>query len=308
MDFKHKSVLLKETIEALNIKPDGIYIDGTAGAGGHSLEIAKRLKTGKLISIDRDPDAIIAAKDRLKDYKCVTVVKSDFSKMNEVINDFSIDAVDGILLDLGVSSYQLDKVERGFSYHNEAFLDMRMSKSGVSAYDLVNTLDKNELAKIIYNYGEEKYARSIASAIEKERKITPIKTTTQLVEIIKKSVPSSERFKNKHPARKTFQAIRIAVNDELGQLNEGLENAFSILKPQGRLAVITFHSIEDRIVKKKMADWCVKCTCPPDFPICVCNRKQQAELLFKKPLVASDQELAENKRSRSAKLRVCIKV
>lgn len=308
MQFFHKSVLLDEAIDALAVKPDGIYIDGTAGAAGHSVEIAKRLESGKLISIDRDPDAIKAATERLRPYSCATVVNSDFAKMDQVANDLGISAVDGILLDLGVSSYQLDDPQRGFSYNKEGLLDMRMSKQGLSAYDIVNNFSQDELTKIIYQYGEEQYAKSIAKAIVLSRQSTPITTTAQLVEIIKYSFPPYVRYKDKHPARKTFQAIRIAVNDELGQLTAGLKKAFSLLKPGGRLAIITFHSLEDRIVKQQMAYWVSPCTCPPDFPECICGKKKQAQLLFKKAVQPSEQELSENKRSRSAKLRVCIKI
>jgi len=308
LQFFHKSVLLRESIDALDIKPNGIYIDGTAGAAGHSVEIAKKLKSGRLISIDRDPDAINAATQRLKDFPCATVINSDFAKMNQIVNNLSIDAVDGILLDLGVSSYQLDDPQRGFSYHNEGFLDMRMSKQGTSAFDIVNNYSQGQLTEIIYQFGEEQYAKNIAKDIVFARESTPISTTTQLVDIIKYALPAHARYKDKHPARKTFQAIRIAVNDELGQLTSGLKNAFSILKPGGRLAIITFHSLEDRIVKQQMAYWASPCTCPPDFPKCICDKKKQAKLLFKKPVQASEQELSDNKRSRSAKLRVCVKL
>lgn len=308
MEFSHRPVLLDETIESLDIKENGIYIDGTAGGGGHSTAILKRLNGGRLISIDQDPDAIEVLSERLSRYKESTIVQSNFSKMAEVIEALGVDSVDGILLDIGVSSHQFDKKERGFSYHNEAPLDMRMSQSGVSAYDLVNELSWQELARIISTYGEEKHAKRIAMAIVKKREDKTIETTTELAEIIKSAVPAAVRWEGKHPARKTFQALRIEVNKELEVLEKGLDSAFEILKPGGRLAVITFHSLEDRIVKNKMLSWCKGCTCPPDFPICVCGNKPKAKLLNKKVIVASKEELEENSRSRSAKLRVCIKL
>ncbi len=308
MEFSHKPVLLNEAIEALAIKETGIYIDGTAGGGGHSTEILKRLKGGRLISVDQDPDAIEFLNERLSQYKGSTIVQSNFSEIDKILQNLSIDSVDGILLDIGVSSHQFDTKERGFSYHNEAKLDMRMSQSGISAYDLVNTLSWQDLAKIISTYGEEKYAKKIAMAIVKRREESDIKTTTELADIIKFAIPAAARKEGKHPARKTFQALRIEVNKELDVLKKGLEASFSVLKPGGRLAVITFHSLEDRIVKNKMANWCRGCTCPPDFPICVCNNKPKAKLFNKKAIIASDLELKENPRSRSAKLRTCIKL
>lgn len=308
MEFSHKPVLLNEAIEALAIKENGIYVDGTAGGGGHSTEILKRLKGGRLISIDQDPDAIEILNERLSQYKGSTIVQSNFSEIDKILQNLSIDSVDGVLLDIGVSSHQFDTKERGFSYHNEAKLDMRMSQSGISAYDLVNTLSWQDLAKIISTYGEEKYAKKIAMAIVKRREESDIKTTTELADIIKFAIPAAARKEGKHPARKTFQALRIEVNKELDVLKKGLEASFSVLKPGGRLAVITFHSLEDRIVKNKMADWCRGCVCPPDFPICVCNNKPKAKLFNKKAITASDTELRENPRSRSAKLRTCIKL
>lgn len=307
MDFNHIPVLLNETLDSLNINENGIYVDGTAGGGGHSEAILKKLTGGRLISIDQDPDALRAISKRLSKYKQSVIVDSNFSKMDEVIKSLKIDKVDGILLDIGVSSYQLDTAERGFSYHNDAPLDMRMSQKGKSAKDLVNELPWQELARIFKIYGEEKFAKKIALAIEKERKIKKIETTLQLAEIIKNSVPAFARREG-HPARQVFQALRIAVNDELNVLEKGLDVAFSILKEGGRLSVITFHSLEDRIVKQKMNSWCIGCTCPPDFPICVCNKKPKAKLLNKKAIIASDEELALNKRSRSAKLRTCIRL
>ncbi|QAT50148.1 16S rRNA (cytosine(1402)-N(4))-methyltransferase RsmH [Caproiciproducens sp. NJN-50] len=308
MEFYHKPVLFDETIESLNIRPDGIYIDGTAGGGGHSLAIAKRLKTGKLLAIDQDPDAVKAAGGRLKDYPCATVYRTNFSLMDKAARRFGLVPADGVLLDIGVSSFQLDDPARGFSYHSDAPLDMRMSREGVSARDLVNSLSERELEEILYKYGEESNARRIAAGIVKAREEAPVETTLQLADIVKNSVPAAVRRKPGHPARKTFQALRIRVNGELDRLSEGLDAAFSILKPGGRLAVITFHSLEDRMVKKRMADWCTGCTCPPDFPVCVCGKKPRAELLYKKGISPSEQELEENPRSRSARLRVCIKL
>lgn len=308
MEFTHKPVLFHETIESLNIKPDGFYIDGTAGGGGHSRAIAEKLTTGKLLSIDQDPDAIQVVTERLKEFPCVTVYQCNFSEMRQAAEKNGLPQVDGVLLDIGVSSYQFDNPERGFSYRHDAPLDMRMSQKGVSAKDLVNTLSWQELAEIISRYGEDKNARSIAKGIVKAREKTPIETTLQLADVIKESVPAKVRREAGHPARKTFQALRIQVNGELDRLSEGLDAAFSILKPGGRLAVITFHSLEDRIVKKRMADWCTGCTCPPDFPVCVCGKKPKAELLFRKGVSPSEEELKENPRSRSARLRVCIKL
>ena len=308
MNFQHKPVLFDETIESLNIHPDGVYIDGTAGGGGHSQAIADRLTTGKLLSIDQDPDAIKAVTERLKSYRCSIVYQANFSEMAEVAASLKLAPAAGVLLDIGVSSYQLDNPERGFSYHLDAPLDMRMSKQGASAADLVNNLSWQELAQIISRYGEDRNARSIAKGIVKARSQKPIQTTLELAEVIKESVPAAVRREQGHPARKTFQALRIEVNGELDRLSQGLDAAFSILKPGGRLAVITFHSLEDRIVKQRMASWCTGCTCPPDFPVCVCGKKPKAELLYKKGLAPSEAELEQNPRSRSARLRVCIKL
>lgn len=308
MKFNHKPVLFDETIESLNIQKDGIYIDGTAGGGGHSEAIVRKLTTGTLLSIDQDPDAIKTVTERLKDYKQSVVYRANFSEMDEVAEKLNLVPVDGVLLDIGVSSYQLDNPERGFSYHYDAPLDMRMSQEGVSAKDLVNNLSWQELAQIIRRYGEDKNARGIAKGIVKSREQKPIETTLQLAEIIKDSVPAAVRREHGHPARKTFQALRIEVNGELDRLSQGLDAAFSILKPGGRLAVITFHSLEDRIVKQRMASWCTGCTCPKDFPICICGKKPKAELLYKKGLAPSNEEIERNPRSRSARLRICIKL
>lgn len=303
MDFVHKSVMLNECIENLAVKSDGIYVDGTVGGAGHSTEIAKRLgENGRLIAFDRDPDAIKAATERLAPYNA-TVVRSNFSRMREVLNEMNIDKVDGILLDLGVSSHQLDVGERGFSYHADAPLDMRMSQEGLSAADIVNTYSKDELAKILFEYGEEKFAWRIAENIISARVEKPISTTGELAEIVKQSVPAKVR-REKNPCKKTFQAVRIAVNGELDHLSKGLDEAFELLKPGGRIAVITFHSLEDRMVKQKFAALCKGCICDPRLPQCVCGRTPQAKLVNRKPIEASAAELEENNRSRSAKLRV----
>lgn len=308
MEFTHKPVLLKPTINSLAIKPDGIYLDGTAGGGGHSAEILKQLSPkGRLICVDQDPDAIETLHQRFDTYQNVTIVKSNFSEIPSVIAALGIKALDGVLLDIGVSSHQLDTAERGFSYHHDAPLDMRMSQSGRTAADLINTLSFQELVYILSAYGEEKFAKNIARAIERERLIQPITTTLRLAEIIKSAYPAAKRHE-KHPARKTFQALRIAVNGELDRLSEGLDGAFESLEHNGRLSVITFHSLEDRIVKKRMASWCEGCTCPKDFPICVCGNKPKAKLAGKKPIEAEPDELEENPRSRSAKLRCCIRI
>ena len=305
MEFNHISVLLNETIDSLNIKPDGIYVDGTAGGAGHSSEIAKRLKNGRLIALDQDPDAIKVATERLKPYNA-TVIQSNFSDMDKVLKDLNINKVDGILLDLGVSSYQLDTAERGFSYHKESALDMRMSKSGISAEDIVNDFSETELSDIFWRFGEEKFSRKIASKIVSEREKSRITTTTQLAEIIANAYPASAR-RDGHPARKCFQAIRIAVNAELDRLNEALDKAFDLLNKDGVLSIITFHSLEDRMVKLRFKEYCTGCTCPPDFPVCVCGKTPKGHLLTRKPIEPSIRELESNPRSRSAKLRVIIK-
>ncbi len=307
MEFEHISVLLNECINSLNIKQDGVYIDGTAGGAGHSLEIAKRLKDGKLFALDRDPDAVKASTERLGKYKNAKVIKANFCDMKNVLENEGVNGVDGVLLDLGVSSHQLDTAERGFSYHTDAPLDMRMSQSGITAKDIVNTYSPDDLTRILLDYGEEKFARRIALKIDEKRKIKPIETTLQLAEIIKEAYPAAAR-REKNPCKRSFQAIRIAVNSELEALKEGLEGAFSLLNPGGRIAVITFHSLEDRIVKQIFLNWCKGCTCPPDFPVCVCGNKPKARLVNKKPITASGEELSLNNRSRSAKLRVIEKL
>ena len=301
MEFSHISVLLNETVSALNIKPNGIYVDGTAGGGGHSFQIASRLKGGKLIALDRDPDAIIAAGQRLKGLPA-EVVRSNFKDFDKVLDDLGIQGIDGMLLDLGVSSHQLDEAERGFSYHNDAPLDMRMAKQGATAADLVNALSANEIADILFRYGEEKFSFKIANAIVSERQKAPITTTGRLAEIISSAVPAAAR-RDGHPARKSFQAIRIAVNGELDALQEVLHKAFYRLNKGGVLAVITFHSLEDRMVKLAFAEFTKGCTCPPDFPVCVCHKTPDGKLVSKKPIIPSDEEIKNNARSRSAKLR-----
>lgn len=305
MEFIHKSVLLNETVEALSVKPDGIYVDGTAGGAGHSLEIARRLKGGLLIALDRDPDAVAVATERLSGLPA-RVINARFAQMDEVLRREGISGVDGILLDLGVSSYQLDNAERGFSYRKVAPLDMRMSKSGFSAAELVASYSVNELTRIFREYGEEKFAFPIARKIAEEREKEPITDTVRLAEIIASAVPAAAR-RDSNPARRCFQAIRIAVNGEMDELSAALDKAFGLLNENGALAIITFHSLEDRAVKQKFREYCTGCTCPPDFPICVCGKQPQGHLLTKKPIEPSNTELEENPRSRSAKLRVIIK-
>lgn len=305
-EFKHISVLLQESINALNIKPDGIYVDGTAGGAGHSREIAKRLTSGRLLALDKDPQAVAVATERLKEYPNATVIHSDFSRLCEVLDEQKIDGVDGILLDLGVSSYQLDEAQRGFSYHADAKLDMRMSMEGTSAYDIVNNCSVDELARILREYGEEKFAYKIACQIDKHRKNQPIETTTQLSQIINQSFPPKMRWEGKNPSKRSFQAIRIAVNSELDCLSQVLDTAFDRLNPGGRFAIITFHSLEDRMVKQKFAALAKGCICPPDFPVCVCGHHPQGVL--KKPIEPSEKELEENPRSHSARLRVIEKL
>lgn len=304
MNFSHVSVLLKESIDGLDINPNGIYVDCTAGGGGHSYEIAKRLSdNGLLVALDRDPDAVAAASEKLSGFKNVKVIKSNFSDVRNILNELEIDFVDGVLMDLGVSSHQLDTPDRGFSYHTEAPLDMRMSQDGISAYDIVNNFSEKELSKIIFEYGEEKFSGRIAHNIALHRESAPVSTTLELAEIIKESVPQKIR-REKNPCKKTFQAIRIAVNGELDHLSKGLDEAFASLKSGGRMAVITFHSLEDRLVKQRFAGWCKGCTCPPDFPQCICGNKPKAALINRKPIEPSETELNQNNRSRSAKLRI----
>ena len=309
MEFKHVSVLLSECIEGLAIKPDGIYCDGTAGGAGHSREIAKRLdaqKGGRLIAIDRDPDAVKVAAQRLEGLPA-QVIKGNYSQIDEILDGLGITGVDGILLDLGVSSFQLDNPDRGFSYHTDAALDMRMSRDGMSAKDVVNTYSAQQLSKIIFEYGEEKFARSIAAGIVKAREQKPIETTLELADVIKNSVPQKAR-RDKNPCKKTFQAIRIEVNNELEHLSLALDKAFDCLNIGGRLCIISFHSLEDRLVKQRFKTFCTGCTCPPDFPVCVCGKTPRGKLITRKPIEADSKELEENNRSHSAKLRIIEKI
>lgn len=299
MEFVHKSVLFDEAISALELNEQKIIADGTAGGGGHSKEIAKTAK--RLIAIDQDPDAISVLNERIGALPNVTIVHNNFSDIKNIVDNLGLDGIDGMLLDLGVSSFQLDNGDRGFSFHQDAPLDMRMSKNGLSAYDVVNSYDEQSLADVIWRYGEEKFSRSIAKNIVKSRADKPIETTFELVDIIKSSMPQRE-MKKSHPARKTFQAIRIEVNDELEKLSQALDNAFDVLNPGGIIAVITFHSLEDRIVKEKFAEWTRGCTCPKEFPICVCGNKPKGELPFKSK-APSEKELADNPRARSSRLR-----
>ena len=309
-EFHHVSVLLQECIDGLNIKPDGIYVDGTLGGAGHSSQIAQRLTTGRLIGIDRDPVALAAAGKRLEPYSDrVTLVHSNFCEMAQVLEDLGIDGVDGILMDLGVSSPQLDDGERGFSYMVDAPLDMRMNgEDALSAQTVVNTWSQEELKRILYTYGEERYAPQIAAAICRRRAEKPIETTLELVDIIRSAMPPAALREKQHPAKRSFQAIRIAVNDELGSVEKAMEVAIPLLNPGGRLAIITFHSLEDRIVKTAMADASKGCTCPPNFPVCVCGKKPKVKLISRKPIVSGSEELEANPRARSAKLRVCEKL
>ncbi len=310
MEFSHVSVLLEETIDALQIRPDGVYVDGTLGGAGHSSEIVRRLETGRLIGIDQDTVALEAAKARLAPYSGrVTLVHDNFRNLPQILDSLGIAAVDGMLFDLGVSSPQLDDASRGFSYMADAPLDMRMDGgAALSAAEVVNTWPREELRRILYEYGEERYAPQIAAAIERRREKKPIATTFELVDVIRSAMPPQALREKQHPAKRSFQAIRIAVNDELGALRQLMDEAVSRLNPGGRLAVITFHSLEDRIVKAAMQSAAKGCTCPPDFPVCVCGKKPQVRLVTRKPIVSAPAELARNPRARSAKLRVAEKL
>ncbi len=310
MEFAHKSVLLNECMEALAIKPEGIYLDGTLGGAGHSFEIVKRLTTGSLIGVDRDPAALEAAAKRLAPYmNHVTMVHSNFCELDRILDDLGIEAVDGMLFDLGVSSPQLDDAQRGFSYMADAPLDMRMNREdALTAFEIVNTWPKEELRRILYDYGEERYAPQISAGIVRAREKAPIQTTLALVEVIKSSMPPQALREKQHPAKRSFQAIRIAVNDELNSVSKLMRTAFSRLKPGGRLAVITFHSLEDRIVKSEMLQAAKGCTCPPEFPVCVCGKKPLVQIITRKPILSGEEELEENPRARSAKLRVAEKL
>ena len=309
-EFHHISVLLDECIEGLNIRPDGIYVDGTLGGAGHSSQIAARLTTGRLIGIDRDPVALKAAGKRLAPYADrVTLVHSNFCEIAKVLDELGIDGVDGILLDLGVSSPQLDDGQRGFSYMVDAPLDMRMNNGdALTAETVVNTWSYEELRRILFDYGEERYAPQIAANICRVRETKPIKTTLELVDIIRSSMPAAALREKQHPAKRSFQAIRIAVNDELGAVRQVMDAAIPKLNPDGRLVIITFHSLEDRIVKNGMADAAKGCTCPPNFPVCVCGKKPAVKVLTRKPIVSGEEELERNPRARSAKLRICEKI
>ena len=311
MEFKHTSVLLDECIENLNIKPDGIYVDGTLGGGGHSSEICKQLsEEGTLIGLDRDRDALAAAEKRLEPYNCRKIfVQCNYSEIRRVLQELEIDGIDGALLDLGVSSFQLDNAERGFSYMQEAPLDMRMSQDdSFTAYDIVNGYSEKDLKRIITEYGEERWSARIASFIVNARKEKPVETTTELVDIIKAAIPAKARRDGPHPAKRTFQAIRIEVNDELGQLRNAMEEFCDVLNTDGRLCVISFHSLEDRIVKEVIARRVNPCTCPKEFPVCVCGKVADIKKVTGKPILPSEEELEYNPRSRSAKLRVCKKI
>lgn len=301
--FSHLPVMRAECIKALAVRPDGVYLDGTAGGGGHSAAIAERLTTGRLIAIDRDPDAVQAAGQRLSSYPQATVVQGEFASLEQILDRLGVGQVDGILFDLGVSSHQLDAPERGFSYRADAPLDMRMSQSGMTAAELLAALPEEELSRILWEYGEERFSRQIARRIVSAREEKPILTTGELAGLIYSAVPAKAR-REKNPCKRSFQAIRIAVNGELTQLSEGLDAAFRRLAAGGRLAVLTFHSLEDRMVKQRFAAWCRGCVCPPDCPVCICGQKPQAKPITKKPVTASPEELEENHRSHSAKLRV----
>ena len=310
MEFQHRSVLLDECIDALSIRPDGIYLDGTLGGAGHSLEICRRLTTGRLIGIDRDEVALRAAAERLKPFADrVTTVHSNFCEINTILDGLGLDGVDGMLFDLGVSSPQLDDASRGFSYMADAPLDMRMDRGeALTASTVVNEWPQEELRRILYEYGEERYAPQIAAAIVRRRQQRPIETTLELVDVIRSAMPPQALREKQHPAKRSFQAIRIAVNDELASVSRLMHDAIDRLNPGGRLAVITFHSLEDRIVKNAMQAAAKGCTCPPEFPVCICGKKPKVRVLTRKPIVSGAQELAENPRARSAKLRVAEKL
>ena len=310
MEYTHKPVLLNQCLDGLNIRPGGIYVDGTLGRAGHSLEIAKRLAGGRLIAIDRDQAALDAAPARLEGYMDrVTLVRGNFSGLTDILSGLGVDGVDGMLFDLGVSSPQLDDGSRGFSYLQDAPLDMRMDQSApLTAREVVNGWSQEELKRILWQYGEERYSGPIAAAMVRAREQTPIETTGQLAEIIRGAMPAKARREKQHPAKRSFQAIRIAVNDELGEVERLLDSALDALRPGGRLAVISFHSLEDRLVKTAYGEWAKGCTCPPDFPVCVCGKSPKVKLIGKRPIVADEKELEENPRARSAKLRLAEKL
>ena len=307
MDFKHVSVLLNETIDGLNINPDGIYVDGTLGGGGHAYEVCKRLSDkGRLVGIDQDGEALEAAREHLKEFEDkITLVRSNYCEIDTILKDLDIDKVDGIVLDLGVSSYQLDNIESGFSYKSDAPLDMRMDqRQEKTAADVLNTYSENELFRIIRDYGEDKFAKNIAKHIVMERQKKPFETTAQLSEVIKHSIPMKFQNKGGHPAKKTFQAIRIEVNKELTVLRDSIDKMIELLNENGRICIITFHSLEDRIVKTKFRENENPCTCPPDFPVCVCGKVSKGKVITRKPIVPGDKEITENKRAKSSKLRI----
>ena len=310
MELTHKPVLLNECLEGLNIRPDGIYVDGTLGRAGHSREIARRLTTGRLIAIDWDQAALEAAPERLESHlDKVTLIHGNFGDVAAILRGLNIPAVDGMLFDLGVSSPQLDDGSRGFSYQHDAPLDMRMDQSApLTAFDVVNGWSQEELRRILWQYGEERYSGPIAAAIVRAREQAPIQTTGQLADLIRGAMPAKARREKQHPAKRSFQAIRIAVNDELGEVERMLDTALNLLRPGGRIAVISFHSLEDRLVKSAFAQWASGCTCPPDFPVCVCGKKPRARLVGRRPIVAGGEELQDNPRARSAKLRVAEKL
>lgn len=306
-EFEHTPVLLQECLAGLAIRPDGVYLDGTAGGAGHARAIAARLTTGRLIALDQDPDAVAAAEDRLAGLPAV-VVQENFRFASRVLQSLGIQGLDGVLLDLGVSSHQLDDGARGFSYREDAPLDMRMSQSGRTAAELVNTAGREELARILREYGEEPYAWQIAGKIVRAREIQPVERTAQLAQIVASSLPPAQRRKAKNPARRTFQALRIAVNGELDALDEGLDALFEALNPGGRLCVITFHSLEDRLVKQRFRKWATGCTCPPELPVCICGGEPRAKLVCRKPVEPTEEEQERNRRARSAKLRILEKI
>ena len=310
MEYTHKPVLLQECLDGLAVRPDGIYVDGTLGRAGHALEIARRLTTGRLIAIDRDRAALDAAPARLRDYlDKVVLVRGNFGDLNAILSELGVSAVDGMLFDLGVSSPQLDDAGRGFSYLQDAPLDMRMDQSApITAKSVINSWSQDELKRILWQYGEERYSGLIAAAIVRERGQAPIETTGRLAEIIRGAMPAKARKEKQHPAKRSFQAIRIAVNDELGEVERLLAFAPDVLKPGGRLAVVSFHSLEDRLVKTAFAQWAKGCTCPPDFPVCVCGKTPKVRLVGKRPITADENELADNPRARSAKLRIAEKL
>lgn len=310
MEYTHKPVLLNECLDGLNIRPGGVYVDGTLGRAGHSLEIARRLTTGRLIAIDRDKAALDAAPARLEGHlDKVTLVRGNFGDLKSILASLGVDGVDGMLFDLGVSSPQLDDGSRGFSYLQDAPLDMRMDQSApLTARDVVNGWSQEELRRILWQYGEERYSGPIAAAIVRQRESAPIETTGQLSELIREAMPAKARREKQHPAKRSFQAIRIAVNDELGEVERLLAGALDALNPGGRLAIISFHSLEDRLVKTAYADWARGCTCPPDFPVCVCGKMPKVKLVGKRPITASEEEVNENPRARSAKLRMAEKL